>query len=161
MRPGTSVFMGDGDMKRSEINEIMAAADDMIRSFGFVLPPFVYWTPDEFKARRQDVDHVIPARCGWDITDHGAGRFDAMGLFLFTLRNGRLADLHRGAGMCYAEKLLISRQDQVSPMHTHIIKAEDIINRSGATLMIELFGSDAAGHFAEDQGGTVWCNGIQ
>ena len=34
-----------------------------------------------------------------------------MGLFLFTLRNGRLADLQRGGGMCYAEKLLISRQD--------------------------------------------------
>ena len=49
-------------------------------------------------------------------------------LFLFTLRNGLLADLQRGGGMCYAEKLLISRQDQLSPMHTHVIKAEDIID---------------------------------
>ena len=148
-------------MKRSIINDIMAAADDLIRQHGFTLPPFAYWTPDEFRARQSEARHVIDARCGWDITDYGAGRFDDMGLFLFTLRNGRLADLQRGGGMCYAEKLLISRQDQLSPMHTHVIKAEDIINRGGADLVIELFGSDDQGHFAEDRGGTVWCDGIR
>ncbi|MDU8912367.1 D-lyxose/D-mannose family sugar isomerase [Aestuariicoccus sp. MJ-SS9] len=148
-------------MKRSRINDIMAAADDLIRSHGFVLPPFARWSPDDFRARRADARHVIDARCGWDITDYGAGRFDELGLFLFTLRNGRLADLQRGGGMCYAEKLLISRQDQLSPMHTHVIKAEDIINRGGATLVIELYGSDDAGRFAEDRGGTVWCDGIR
>ena len=117
-------------MKRSRINDIMRAADDLIRHHGFVLPPFANWSPDQFKARK-DVSAIIDARCGWDITDYGQGRFDEMGLFLFTLRNGRLADLQRGGGMCYAEKLLISRQDQLSPMHTHVIKAEDIINRGG------------------------------
>lgn len=147
-------------MKRSTINEIMAAADDMIRSFGFKLPPFAYWTPEQFEARKHEAGALIEARCGWDITDYGAGRFDEMGLFLFTLRNGRLADLQRGGGMCYAEKLLISRQDQLSPMHTHVIKAEDIINRGGATLVVELYGSDDAGNFAEDRGGMVMCDGI-
>lgn len=63
--------------------------------------------------------------------------------------------------MCYAEKLLISRQDQLSPMHTHVIKAEDIINRGGATMVIELFGSDDRGNFAEDRGGVVFCDGIR
>lgn len=148
-------------MKRSRVNQIMAEADEMIRRYGFVLPPFAYWTPEEFKAKRDVARNVITARCGWDITDYGDGRFDAMGLFLFTLRNGRLADLQRGGGMCYAEKLLISRQDQLSPMHTHVIKAEDIINRGGATLVIELYGSDDDGNFAEDRGGTVYCDGIQ
>ncbi len=148
-------------MKRSRINAIMAEADDMIRQYGFVLPPFAYWTPEEFAARKSEAANIISARCGWDISDYGAGRYDEMGLFLFTLRNGRLADLQRGGGMCYAEKLLISKQDQLSPMHTHVIKAEDIINRGGATLVIELFGSDDAGHFAEDKGGTVWCDGIR
>jgi D-lyxose ketol-isomerase len=98
---------------------------------------------------------------GWDITDYGQGRFDELGLFLFTLRNGRLADLQRGGGMCYAEKLLISRQDQLSPMHTHVIKAEDIINRGGATLVVELFGSDDKGNCAADRGGVVRCDGIE
>lgn len=148
-------------MKRSRVNQIMAEADDMIRSFGFTLPQFAYWTPDEFKSRAKDARHLIESRCGWDITDYGDGRFDEMGLFLFTLRNGLLSDLQRGGGMCYAEKLLISRQDQLSPMHTHVIKAEDIINRGGATMVIELFGSDDDGNFAEDKGGTVWCDGIK
>lgn len=147
-------------MKRSDINEIMAQADDMIRSHGFALPPFAYWTPEEFAAKAGSAKALIDARCGWDITDYGAGDFDKMGLFLFTLRNGRLADLKRGGGMCYAEKLLISRQDQLSPMHTHVIKAEDIINRGGATMVVELYGSDKDGNFAEDRGGVVMCDGI-
>lgn len=147
-------------MKRSRINEIMAEADGMIREFGFVLPPFAYWTPEEFRAR-QDAARIVEARMGWDITDYGQGDFDAMGLFLFTLRNGDLADLTSGRGMCYAEKLLISRKDQISPMHTHVIKAEDIINRGGATLAIELFGSDSDGKFDGDAGGLVRCDGIE
>ena len=64
--------------------------------------------------------------------------------------------------MCYAEKLLILRQDHMnSPMHTHVVKAEDIINRGGATLVVQLFGSDDEGEFAEDRGGTVWLDGIR
>ncbi len=148
-------------MKRSTINDIMAEADDLMRSYGFTLPPWAYWTPAEFKARKEEAAEVISARNGWDITDYGAGRYDEMGLFLFTLRNGRLADLQRGGGMCYAEKLLISKENQLSPMHTHVIKAEDIINRGGATLVIELFGSDADGNFSETTGGTVWCDGLK
>lgn len=147
-------------MKRSRINDIMRAADDLIRHHGFVLPPFAYWSPTEFKARK-DAGAIVATRMGWDITDFGQGRFDGLGLFLFTLRNGRLADLQRGGGMCYAEKLLISRQDQLSPMHTHFIKAEDIINRGGATLVVELYGSDDRRGFAGDKGGVVRCDGIE
>jgi D-lyxose ketol-isomerase len=147
-------------MKRSRINTIMAEAGELIARHGFVLPPFANWSPDEFRARRDVARRVIDARCGWDITDYGQGRFDTLGLFLFTLRNGSLADLRRGGGMVYAEKLLISRQDQLSPMHTHVIKAEDIINRGGATLVVELYGSDDRGSFARDRGGMVRCDGI-
>ncbi|MCA8835511.1 MAG: D-lyxose/D-mannose family sugar isomerase, partial [Proteobacteria bacterium] len=35
-------------MKRSKINQIIEHADTMIREFGFTLPPFAYWSPDEF-----------------------------------------------------------------------------------------------------------------
>jgi len=146
-------------MKRSQINALLSDADAFMRSHGFTLPPFARWSPDAFKARA-DAANIIETRLGWDITDYGQGRFDAMGLVLFTLRNGRLADLLRGQGICYAEKLLISREDQVSPMHTHIRKTEDIINRGGATLVVELFGSDDAGGYAEDRGGTVRCDGL-
>ncbi|MBV6649013.1 MAG: D-lyxose/D-mannose family sugar isomerase, partial [Hoeflea sp.] len=41
--------------------------------------------------------------------------------------------------MLYAEKIMISRKDQLSPMHRHNIKAEDIINRGGGKLVLELF----------------------
>ncbi|PKP75048.1 MAG: D-lyxose/D-mannose family sugar isomerase [Alphaproteobacteria bacterium HGW-Alphaproteobacteria-6] len=147
-------------MKRSRINEVMGQAGEMIREYGFILPPFAGWSPAEFRARGEAARAIIDARLGWDITDYGQGRFDDFGLFLFTLRNGRLADLRRGGGMCYAEKLLISRRDQLSPSHTHVIKAEDIINRGGATLVVELNGSDDAGGFAPDRGGVVHCDGI-
>ncbi len=131
-------------MKRSEVNEIMRAADDFIRSFGFILPPFAYWSPDEMRTRRPA--GIVDARLGWDITDYGKGDFDALGLFLFTVRNGSEADLRRGGGMCYAEKIMISRDQQVSPMHRHIVKAEDIINRGGGVLALELFNSDVEGN---------------
>lgn len=37
-------------MKRSEINEIIRESDAFIRSFGYVMPPFAYWSPEGSKA---------------------------------------------------------------------------------------------------------------
>lgn len=145
-------------MKRSRINRIMAEAAEMIAEGGFHLPPFARWTPDEFAARATPA--IRDARLGWDITDYGQGDFDRLGLFLFTLRNGSLADLNAGRGMVYAEKLLISQDRQISPMHTHVLKTEDIINRSGATLVVQLCGSDASGQIDRNAGCRVDCDGI-
>jgi len=97
---------------------------------------------------------------GWDITDYGAGRFDEMGLFLFTARNGRLSELKVGRGMLYAEKIMISRKDQLSPMHRHDLKAEDIINRGGGTLVVELNAPDAMGGIDREAPVTVPCDGL-
>ncbi len=36
-------------MKRSRINELVFEADELIRTHGFTLPPFAYWTPEELK----------------------------------------------------------------------------------------------------------------
>ena len=150
-------------MKRSRINDIMAAADEMIRGFGFTLPPFAYWTPDDFRVKVLDgsARRIAEARNGWDITDYGQGDFDRLGLFLFTLRNGFLADLERGRGMVYAATLLLSRPAPISPMHTHVIKSEDIINRGGATLAIELCGSDETGACDGDRGVRVFTDGLE
>ena len=147
-------------MKRSEINAIMDEAGAFMAQYGFVLPPFARWSPEDFAAQKPHARAVIEGRLGWDITDYGQGRFAEMGLFLFTLRNGRLADLQGGGGMCYAEKLLISKANQLSPMHRHYLKAEDIINRGGATLAIELYGSAPDGSFDDAAGGRVMCDGI-
>lgn len=130
-------------MKRSAINDILLEGDAFIRSFGYVLPPFAYLSPADLAAAPHEM--IQERRMGWDITDYGQGDFDALGLFLFTVRNGLLSDLERGRGMLYAEKIMISRQDQLSPMHKHVLKAEDIINRGGGTLVLELFAPDDAG----------------
>ncbi|MBO0905033.1 D-lyxose/D-mannose family sugar isomerase [Jiella sonneratiae] len=132
-------------MKRSTINQIIHEGDAFIRSFGYVLPPFAYLSPDEMRARRGEISGIVEAGLGWDVTDYGQGRFDDLGLFLFTVRNGRAEDLSRGRGMLYAEKAMISRRDQLSPMHRHVVKAEDIINRGGGSLVLELFMSDESG----------------
>jgi D-lyxose ketol-isomerase len=110
-------------MKRSDINNIIRESDAFIRSYGYVMPPFAYWSPDELKARTgSDSAMIRDHRLGWDITDYGQGKFDELGLFLFTVRNGSPTDLGAGRGMLYAEKIMISRRDQISPMHRHVIK---------------------------------------
>jgi hypothetical protein len=132
-------------MKRSEIDTIIDQGAAFIRSFGYVLPPFADWSPDEFARRRHEAAGVIDGRLGWDITDFGSGRFAQVGLFLFTVRNGRAADLSTGRGMLYAEKIMLARRDQLTPTHRHVIKAEDIINRGGGTLALRLNASDPSG----------------
>ena len=147
-------------MKRSQVNETLLAADDFIRSFGFLLPPFAYFAPDEMRRRKEELGGIIGVRLGWDITDYGLGRFDELGLFLFTTRNGSPEDLKNGTGMCYAEKIMISRRDQISPMHRHIVKTEDIINRGGAKLAIQMYESDADGSLNERAPVLVATDGI-
>lgn len=147
-------------MKRSEINEIIRESDSFIRSFGYILPPFAYWSAEEMKERTaNDARAIREARLGWDITDYGQGKFADLGLFLFTVRNGNAADLKRGTGMLYAEKIMISRKNQLSPMHRHVVKAEDIINRGGGTLVLELFNSAPDGSVDEESDVTVAVDG--
>ena len=138
-------------MKRSTVNDIIREADTFIRAHGFALPPFAWWSPEELRARVATDSAMIRERMlGWDITDYGQGRFDELGLVLFTLRNGARANVARGRGMLYAEKLLISGEGQISPMHRHNLKTEDIINRGGATLVLELFAAAPDGSLDED-----------
>ena len=112
------------------------------------------------ESRVSDIGGILDAHLGWDITDYGAGNFEKMGLFLCTTRNGSMEDLKRGGGMCYAEKIMISRHDQVSPMHRHVLKTEDIINRGGATLAIEMFESDVTGNINRKAPVPVACDGV-
>jgi len=61
--------------------------------------------------------------------------------------------------MLYAEKIMISRRDQLAPMHRHDLKAEDIINRGGGTLALELFMSAPDGSIDREAQVTVPCDG--
>ncbi len=71
----------------------------------------------------------LPPRPRWDITDCGLGRFDEVGLVLVNLAEEPE----------YCEKLMFARQNQVTPLHTHRVKKEDIICRHGR-LAMELWG---------------------
>lgn len=144
-------------MKRSDINRIKSEAQLFIQSFGMVLPPFANWSPAEM--RSPQAAGIRERGLGWDITDYGQGRFDELGLFLFTLRNGDISALNRGQGMLYAEKLLISRENQLSPMHRHILKAEDIINRGGGDLVLDLHPAHPDGSLNSDAPVTVRSDG--
>jgi D-lyxose ketol-isomerase len=149
-------------MERSQINEILEESDRFIRSFGYVLPPFAYWSPAEMrKSTASDAAAIRDNRLGWDITDYGQGRFEELGLFLFTVRNGSSEDLAQGRGMLYAEKIMISRKDQLSPMHRHNIKAEDIINRGGGKLVLELFSSALDGSIDPEASVCVLTDGVE
>ncbi len=136
-------------MKRSMINTIMRRADDFIRARGYYLPPFAYWTPAEWRARGPEAREIVEAGMGWDITDFGKGDFERYGLFLFTVRNGRPQNWARRSGKLYCEKLLIAEDGQATPMHFHWAKMEDIINRGGGALAIQLYNAAPDDSLAE------------
>ncbi len=75
---------------------------------------------------------------GWDVTDYGQGRFNELGLVLVTIRNGNQQQAEK-YNKVYAEKIFIMQQNQISPMHFHWAKMEDIINRGGGNLMVKLY----------------------
>ncbi|MFN8447442.1 MAG: D-lyxose/D-mannose family sugar isomerase [Anaerolineae bacterium] len=128
-------------MKRSEINAIIRDADAFARQHHFYLPPFAHWTPHEWMTKGAEVSEIVEYGLGWDITDFGLGGFRNTGLFLFTIRNGSPKNLETCTGKVYAEKLLIVDVNQVTPFHFHWHKTEDIINRGGGRLLIQLYNS--------------------
>jgi len=135
-------------MKRSQVNSIMREADQFIRERGFYLPPFAYWTPSDWTGKGEEAREIVENQLGWDITDFGSGQFQSKGLFLFTVRNGSQAEMRTRRGKLYCEKLMMVGVDQVTPMHFHWNKVEDIINRGGGTLEIQVYNADEADNLA-------------
>jgi D-lyxose ketol-isomerase len=124
-------------MKRSAINNHIRDAKDFIARMQFALPPFAYWTPEEWKTRGPEYDEIRNNQLGWDLTDFGSGDYEKLGLFLFTIRNG---NTNKPSGKIYAEKLLIVKPGQITPCHFHQSKMEDIINRGGGGMFnIQLY----------------------
>ena len=126
-------------MKRSEINAIMRDADSFLRAHSFYLPPFAYWTPEVWTSKGTEVGEIIARELGWDITDFGSGDYARVGLFIFTIRNSDPSPARSTPGKLYAEKVLICDPGQRTPMHFHWRKVEDIINRGGGDLVLQLY----------------------
>ena len=127
-------------MKRSEINAVMQDAKKLFADYRISLPPFVLWTPEEWKTKGAEAQEIRDNMLGWDITDFGQGDFSKIGLFLITIRNGN-QKMPEKYPKTYAEKLMIVREQQITPMHFHWNKMEDIINAGGGNLIIKLYNS--------------------
>ena len=147
-------------MKRSQINTIIREAKDFLQQNSFHLPPFAHWTPDDWRKKGNEVREIVDRRLGWDVTDFGQGTFSTVGLTVFTMRNGDAATSAKSQGKLYAEKILISNVDQVTPMHFHWTKVEDIINRGGGKLAIQVYNSTEDGQL-DDTDATVHTDGVE
>jgi D-lyxose ketol-isomerase len=148
-------------MKRSEINAIMQKADEFIHGRGFYLPPFAYWTPEAWMEKGPEASEIVDNKLGWDITDFGKGDFSTLGLFLFTIRNGNIQGLQTLKGKLYAEKIMVVEDGQVTPMHFHWKKMEDIISRGGGDLLIQLYNSTADEQLDEKHAVLVSVDGLR
>ncbi len=130
-------------MKRSQLNRIIREAEEFFSPLGFLLPPFARWTPEEWKEKGQEFDHVRERGLGWDVTDFGSGEFAKTGLVLVTIRNGDPSEKP------YAEKIMMVGDGQVTPWHHHESKVEDIINRGGGKLLLDLANAAEDGKLAD------------
>lgn len=138
-------------MKRSVLNGIIRDAIQIATKMQFPLPPFAYWSPEDWKKAGAECRELVDNMLGWDITDFGSGDFEKIGLTIFTFRNGNFyhKDLYPKP---YAEKLLLVGDGQVLPYHYHWSKMEDIINRGGGDLSLTLYNSTPE-DFADVEGG--------
>jgi D-lyxose ketol-isomerase len=135
-------------MKRSLINKEIKNAMEIASRFNFPLPPFAYWTPQEWEKADDRFDEICVNMLGWDVTDFGTGDFEKCGLVSFVFRNGNTlknSDYKKD----YAEKLLLVKDSQILPYHFHVSKTEDIINRGGGELEITLYNSTQEGEFSD------------
>lgn len=133
-------------MKRSEINQLISSSIDFFNRMNFKLPPWAFWKPEDWKGKYETCYEIVDNMLGWDLTDFGSGDFHNCGLILFTIRNGNpLMDKK-----IYAEKAMIVEEMQETPMHFHWSKMEDIINRGGGNLVIELYKSNEKEAFSDE-----------
>ncbi len=131
-------------MKRSEINQIIIDAEIFLAEKKFYLPDWAKWNLQDWKDNKGKISYITERMLGWDITDFGSNNYHRMGLFLFTIRNGKYGVDKKP----YAEKIMIVGENQETPFHFHWSKMEDIINRGGGNLVIELYNADAEEGFA-------------
>lgn len=125
-------------MKRSEANAIIEYAIEAMKKAGYPLPPFAYYTPEDWSKIEEDEKELVENMLGWDITDFGSGDFEKIGLTIFTFRNGNFHSKSKYPKP-YAEKLLLVKDGQILPYHYHWSKMEDIINRGGGDVEITLY----------------------
>ncbi|MBQ9387800.1 MAG: D-lyxose/D-mannose family sugar isomerase [Lachnospiraceae bacterium] len=124
-------------MKRSEINAVIKRFEKLLADHCFEIPPFCKFTPEEWQEKGHEYDEVRDNMLGWDVTDYGMGDYAHLGLALITIRNGNVHNPKYTK--TYAEKIIMCDPGQVSPMHFHWNKMEDLINRGGGDIRFSLY----------------------
>lgn len=125
-------------MKRSRINQVIKDMEQLLAEHGFQLPPFAHWTAEDWSSKGHEYDEIRDNKLGWDITDCGLNHFDRIGFALFTIRNGN-RKMTEKYPKPYAEKLIMMYEGQTFPLHYHWEKMEDIINRGGNDICIQVY----------------------
>jgi hypothetical protein len=142
-------------MNRSFINRKIREAIAFCEEQNFHLPKWAYWSPQQWGQVGSEADEIRERQLGWDLTDFGSGDYERLGLLLFTIRNGALSDTPDPMVKDYCEKLLLIDEDQITPIHFHWSKMEDIINRAGGRLVIELWNADQETEQRDEEGEVV------
>lgn len=125
-------------MRRSEVNRTIRQAIAFAAEKGFPLPPFAAFTPAQWRSLGHEYDEIRDNKLGWDITDFGSGDFEREGLVMCTLRSGACRS-NPAYFKRYAEKMMVVREGQLTPFHMHHEYIEDIINRGGGRLVVQLY----------------------
>ena len=148
-------------MKRSEINASIKWAEALCKENGISLPMFASDPPEKEIFNEDGKENIVKTMLGWDVTDFGSDDFEHCGAVLFTVRNGSIYD--ESVGVPYAEKYIFLKdgEEQEIPLHYHIHKTEDIINRAGGVLCVQLVakGDDGAPDYTKPV--TVYCDGVR
>lgn len=139
--PASSSFVTKTQLKRSTVENCIATARTVFAHFSITLPPFAGWRVADWDTADASYDEVRECMLGWDVTDFGSGDFQHVGRTLFTLRNGRIDSTRYPK--TYAEKLILDPEGQRAPAHFHRTKREDIINRGGGNIVVQLTLADA------------------
>ncbi len=146
-------------MKRSEINNAIKWAEALAKEHHITLPFFANLAPDKELFNLPSRVNLKKTMLGWDVTDFGTDDFSKVGAVLFTVRNGSVYE--QNVGTPYAEKYIFLKDgnEQEIPLHYHIQKTEDIINRAGGVFCCQLAVQDENGKPDFTKPVSVWRDG--
>ena len=126
-------------MKRSTINACLRQASELLQAYHFSLPEFAFWTPSQWLEHRDQLDVIRAVRLGWEFKNFSS----MLGATLFTLRNGKHDD--PSVGVHYCEKVIVFQDGKRLPLHYHLQKTEDVINRAAGIMEIRLYNTTPEG----------------
>ncbi len=125
-------------MKRSQINRIIEEAREQLSQAKCHLPKWAFWDLEQWQNAGSEMNEIRNHGLGWMVSDFGSGDFEKYGLVIFVVRNGCLKNHKPATTKTYAEKYMLVRPGQITPYHFHWMKTEDLVNRSGGRLQVQL-----------------------